>query len=233
MPPTAITSDPVRLAILSAIARAPKGISLKTLSVELGRNHAYLQQFIQRGTPRILPEDIRFALAQRLGIHEETLRHPAPTFLAESSPPPLEPARKGLIPNSSPDDFLTIDAIDHPSQGGDVLPWSVPKSLFPAPFPSDALKLVRLSSLPQNTASQGEMVIIDTSDQDAMRAGLFALDQGDHIRVRHLEQVSATADDIIVSGFHDQQYHAASSALTILGRVVFQATLFPHLPAES
>ncbi|MEK9861296.1 MAG: hypothetical protein VW554_07250, partial [Alphaproteobacteria bacterium] len=105
--------------------------------------------------------------------------------------------------------------------------------LFPAPFPLDALKLVRLSSLPQNTASQGEMVIIDRSDQDAMRAGLFALDQGDHIRVRHLEQVSAKTDDIIVSGFHDQQYTVASSALTILGRVVFQATLFPHLPAVS
>jgi len=233
MSPSAISSDPVRLAILSAIARAPKGTSLKKLSEELGRNHAYLQQFIQRGTPRILPEDVRFALAQRLGIHEETLRHPAPTHLAESSPPPLQPATKGLIPNTSPDDFLTIDAIDHPSQGGDVLPWSVPRTLFPTAFPLDALKLVRLSSLPQNTGSQSEMVIIDRSDQDAMHAGLFALDQGDHIRVRHLEQVSATADDIIVSRLHDQQYHAPSSALTILGRVVFQATLFPHPQSSS
>jgi len=226
MSPTATPTDPVRLAILSAIARAPKRTSLKKLSEELGRNHAYLHQFIHRGTPRILPEDTRLALAHRLGIHEETLRHTMPFEMAEAAPPPLQQAQSDAASPSSHEAFLTIHAIDHPSQGDHILPWSVPASLFPKPFSVNALKLVQLPSSSWNSSASSDMVIIDTSDLDAMRAGLFALDQGNHIRVRHLEQVSASAEDIIVSGLHDQQYQTLPSHLSILGRVVFQASLF-------
>jgi hypothetical protein len=114
------------------------------------------------------------------------------------------------------------------AQGDHILPWSVPASLFPRSFSVTALKLVQLPPSSWNSITSSDMVIIDTSDLDAMRAGLFALDQGNHIRVRHLEQVSASAEDIIVSGLHDQQYQTLPSHLSILGRVVFQASLFPQ-----
>lgn len=41
--------------------------TLKSLSGELGRNETYLSQYIQRGTPKILPEDVRSTLARLLG----------------------------------------------------------------------------------------------------------------------------------------------------------------------
>lgn len=44
--------------------------SLAALSRMIGRNAAYLQQFVRRGTPRRLPEDERLALAQHFRVDE-------------------------------------------------------------------------------------------------------------------------------------------------------------------
>jgi phage repressor protein C with HTH and peptisase S24 domain len=55
-----------------------QGLSMGDLSKNvLGRNHAYLQQYLERGVPAKLPEDMRLLLAPALGIDEEELReHP-------------------------------------------------------------------------------------------------------------------------------------------------------------
>lgn len=49
------------------------GESLAALSRLIGRNPAYLQQFVRRGSPRRLPEDERLALAQYFNISERLL----------------------------------------------------------------------------------------------------------------------------------------------------------------
>ena len=69
------SSDPVRRELLDAIARSPNTTNLKQLSIDLGYNHSYLHQFILRGSPRVLPEQTRYALAKLLNIAEEKLRH--------------------------------------------------------------------------------------------------------------------------------------------------------------
>jgi phage repressor protein C with HTH and peptisase S24 domain len=55
-----------------------QGLSMSDLSKHvLGRNHAYLQQFLERGVPAKLPEDMRALLAPALGVEESDLRdHP-------------------------------------------------------------------------------------------------------------------------------------------------------------
>jgi len=55
-----------------------QGLSMSDLSKHvLGRNHAYLQQFLERGVPAKLPEDMRALLAPALGVAESDLReHP-------------------------------------------------------------------------------------------------------------------------------------------------------------
>ncbi|MFN3519432.1 MAG: peptidase S24, partial [Sphingomonas sp.] len=52
---------------------AARGISLSELSRLLGRNLAYLQQFVRRGTPRRLAEADRRVLAQFFGVDETLL----------------------------------------------------------------------------------------------------------------------------------------------------------------
>lgn len=59
----------------SALARLAeaRGVSLTALSRMIGRNAAYLQQFVKRGSPRRLDERDRRALAAFFGIDERQL----------------------------------------------------------------------------------------------------------------------------------------------------------------
>ena len=50
-----------------------QGRSLASLSTMIGRNAAYLNQFVNRGTPRRLPEDERRHLAIVLNVDEREL----------------------------------------------------------------------------------------------------------------------------------------------------------------
>lgn len=49
------------------------GTSLSALSVEMGRNVAYLQQWVTRGTPKFLDPDDRLWLAKRFQVSERQL----------------------------------------------------------------------------------------------------------------------------------------------------------------
>jgi phage repressor protein C with HTH and peptisase S24 domain len=49
-------------------------LDLKNLSLAIGRNHAYLQQYLMRGSPRELPETARHGLAPLLGVSPDDLR---------------------------------------------------------------------------------------------------------------------------------------------------------------
>jgi phage repressor protein C with HTH and peptisase S24 domain len=68
--------DSVRELVVGRLAEI--GETLKSASEKLGRNHAYLQQFVQRGTPARLPEDVRRDLAALMGVDEDALRGEAP-----------------------------------------------------------------------------------------------------------------------------------------------------------
>jgi transcriptional regulator with XRE-family HTH domain len=65
------TTEQVRVT-LERLA-AERGDSLADLSRMIGRNAAYVQQFIRRGTPARLSEDDRLKLAQYFGIDEREL----------------------------------------------------------------------------------------------------------------------------------------------------------------
>jgi hypothetical protein len=60
--------DPVRKLIRE---RVP---NLKEMSLALGRSHSFLHQFLTRGTPVKLPEDVRKLLAEKLSVSEDLLR---------------------------------------------------------------------------------------------------------------------------------------------------------------
>jgi phage repressor protein C with HTH and peptisase S24 domain len=62
-------------------------LSLSEVSIKLGRNHAYLQQFLERGVPRILPEAVRPALAALLQVEESALRGETPAGAVAPSRP--------------------------------------------------------------------------------------------------------------------------------------------------
>jgi len=64
--------DAARSAIVSRVAEL--GLSLSELSLKVGKNHAYFQQFIKRGVPNRLPEEVRGQVAEILGLDERLLK---------------------------------------------------------------------------------------------------------------------------------------------------------------
>lgn len=66
--------DEVRKLILETAQEL--GLDLKELSLKLGKNHAYLQQYVKRGSPKRLHADDRAALAKLLHLPETALGAP-------------------------------------------------------------------------------------------------------------------------------------------------------------
>lgn len=66
--------DKVRKILVDTVTE--RGANLAELSRAVGRNHAYLQQFVKRGVPAELPEKIRLKLALLLEVDERVLRTP-------------------------------------------------------------------------------------------------------------------------------------------------------------
>src|SRR5438270_4088142 len=53
---------------------AERGMTMKQASERIGRNQAYLQQFLERGIPSALPEEARERLAEILAVPPDELR---------------------------------------------------------------------------------------------------------------------------------------------------------------
>jgi phage repressor protein C with HTH and peptisase S24 domain len=71
--------DTARLTIVSRVAEL--GLSLSELSLKVGKNHAYFQQYVKRGVPTRLPEEVRGRVAEILGIDERILKEPSSSSL--------------------------------------------------------------------------------------------------------------------------------------------------------
>ncbi len=69
----AIRNDPLRLKLKDLLRR--KGLTLAAASLALGRNKAYLQQYVERGSPAVLGYRDGEALGEMLGCDPAEIRH--------------------------------------------------------------------------------------------------------------------------------------------------------------
>jgi hypothetical protein len=85
-----------------------KQLTLSEASKKIGKNHAYLQQFIKRGVPTKLPEGVRRDLAELLGLSERELggERPRKGYPREDTESSVD---GDLGRNSSGDTILEID----------------------------------------------------------------------------------------------------------------------------
>ena len=206
---------------LDIIKNHPDKPNLKSMSIALGRNPAYLHQFIHRGSPRVLPEQLRHRLAAILGIDERLLRQNQPSATGEF--------------NEDTDtlaSLLSINFLDHPSQEtAHSQPWFLPDELLRKNGVSST-KSIRLAVVGDTTADHvinpGDVVMLDLSDKSPHRAGYFGIDGGDHVRVRYLETAETTSPvKLLIS--HDSKsggYVTEKKGINILGRVIFHSRMF-------
>ena len=77
--------DSARSLIVSRVAEL--GLSLADLSLQVGKNHAYFQQFIKRGVPARLPEEVRGRVAEILKVDERQLKIARSDVSLPAAPP--------------------------------------------------------------------------------------------------------------------------------------------------
>lgn len=87
--------------------------NLAEVSRAIGRNHAYLQQYVRRGTPRFLPEDVRDALAEHFRVSADGLR--PQRWVRKPRAETARPFASLRSPALTPEPYPTVTA---PTAGG-------------------------------------------------------------------------------------------------------------------
>jgi len=89
LPSDRTPTDPVRVLLQQLVAE--RGIGFGPLSRAIGKNHAYLQQFMAGRTPRVLPAAVRTALGRYFAIDPEQFRPPDERVLSPLAQRSIDP----------------------------------------------------------------------------------------------------------------------------------------------
>lgn len=193
--------DSVRKLLSGLIA--DRGLNLSDVSKKLGKNHAYMQQFIKRGIPEKLPEDIRSKLAEMFGIDEHLLGAPLRRAQSQSiqavvaNPPYL---KEYAVKGGGAYGGGMLDDGDW-QQGGEptqevIAQWALPPSYvrneLNLSFDTADIISVRGDSMDDGSKfglSSGDRVIVDRADRDPSQGAIFAVWDGSGVIVKQIEPV--------------------------------------------
>lgn len=197
---------------------AERGEDFAGLSRLLGRNPAYIQQFVRRGTPRRLAESDRRTLARYFAIPEAMLGGPEDEVLA---------AGKGLVPVgrtgvrvSAGPGAIPQDEQERPYFAFDER-WL--RNLTAAPVSDLTVIRVEGDSMAP-TLSDGDDILIDRADcRDRLRDGIYVLRVDDALVVKRLalhpigRRVTVQSDNPAYSDWPD----CGLDEIICIGRVVW------------
>jgi hypothetical protein len=201
----------------TALARliGERGEDYAGLSRLIGRNAAYIQQFIKRGTPRRLAEADRRILARYFGVDEALLGAP------DTEPGPgLRP-----VPRLDVDAAAGAGAFDGNESGGGHIAFDPAWLRRVARGAPDQLSIIRVagdSMMP--TLADGDDILVDRGDTAArLRDGIYVLRLEGALVVKRLalnpaaRTLSIRSDNPAYPGWPD----CDPAAVDIVGRVVW------------
>jgi hypothetical protein len=199
-----------------------KGVDYAQLSASIGRNPAYIQQYIKRGSPRRLGEQDRARIAAYLGVSEALLGGPA---LRVAAPTPRARGRDlVLVPK------LAIGASAGPgaSVDGEAVEGEVafdPRWLRDLGADPRALSIIRVegdSMAP--TLGDGDDILVDGGDAAArLRDGIYVLRMDDVLMVKRIARAPGPGRVSVIS---DNPHYRSwddlpLSAIRLVGRVIW------------
>ena len=167
----------------AALARlaAARGESLSALSRMIGRNVAYLGQFVGRGSPKMLPERERDLLARFFGVDPRVLGAP-------------EREESGVaVP------YLAVAASAGPGRavtGEGVIraDWIAREALRAAGIaPGDASLIDVAGDSMAPTLCDGDRVLVDRADRTP-GTGIYVLREGDALSVKRVRRRGAEVE---------------------------------------
>ena len=187
-----------------------KGKNLRSVSIAIGKNEAYLHQFVHKGSPVRLPEEDRRKMADLLDVDEQELTD---INLPSNVAPSLKHAKTSLIEMISPN-----------SVSGTIGFLSFPPADFSnmTSASADAVKAIRLtgdSMAP--TLKDGDYVLVDTAVQSFATDGLYLLDLSNNLVVKRLQQINSEELLILSDNAHYKSTSAQIQDIRIAGKVVY------------
>jgi len=159
---------------------AERGEDFAGLSRMLGRNPAYVQQFVRRGVPKRLKEEERRKLARYFSISEALLGGPAEELRA---PDGLVSIQRHPVFASAGPGAIVNEGYGKPYFGFDER-WL--KSLTATP--SSSLSIVRVEGDSMSpTLNDGDDILVDLGDcGERLRDGIYVLRVDDALVVKRL-----------------------------------------------
>lgn len=209
-----MTDEEARSALQQLIE--DRGEDYAGLSRLLGRNPAYIQQYIKRGTPRRLGEEDRRLLARYFGIDEAGL-----------GGPPARQASTGLVAVGRYDAAAAAGAGAF-SDGREVSPHLAFDREWlrrVARGGPDQLSIIRVQGDSMNPLlADGDEILVDRSDGAArLRDGVYVLRMDEALVVKRValnpaaRTVSIRSDNPLYPGWPD----CPLAAIDVVGRVVW------------
>jgi hypothetical protein len=194
-----------------------RGEDFAGLSRMLGRNAAYIQQFVRRGVPKRLKEEERRNLARYFSISETLLGGPP----GDAAPLGglISVTRHPVSVSAGPGAIVTEDA-GKPYFGFDER-WL--KALTPTP--SERLSIVRVQGDSMSpTLNQGDDILVDLGDAtERLRDGIYVLRADDALVVKRLalhpmgRRVTVQSDNPAYPDWPDCELEQ----IQIIGRVIW------------
>ena len=214
------TPEEVREAIRNRIAE--RGLDMKALSLQLGRAHSYLQQFLNRGTPRELKESDRAKLAEMLGLDETELGASPKLRLVSDNPA----AKFTLVPEYN----AQVSAGGGAENGHErvVAQWPFQPNYIRNYLGLDhadlAIVEVRGDSM-EPTLQSGDRVLVNTSDKQISQSGIFVMYDGGGTVIKRVDkQVGNNETVTLISDNRiHPPYQVNLANLNVIGRVVWVA----------
>lgn len=197
-------------AALARLVAASAGESLSSLSRLLGRNEAYLQQFVKRGSPRRLAETDRALLARYFGVDEAVLGGPGGAAPPARVAVPRLDARAAAGPGALNDGERPVDAIDFPPRLLRSLGVRGAASLIEAQGESMAPGI-----------ADGDLLLVDEGDRRVTaRGGVFVLRVDGATLVK---RAARRGGALVVTSDNPAAPPVDAAAAEIVGRVVWQS----------
>lgn len=212
--------DPARARLVALSAE--RGVSLSALSGLLGRNAAYLQQFVRKGSPRKLEENDRRTLAEFFGVDEVELGAPAretvvtvgagaPARTADWADIPRLPLGASAGPGTVALDPVPIDRLRFSGR------WLRQQGLEPG-----MLSVIEVEGdSMEPTLRDGDEILVDRAPRP-LRSGLHVIRLDDVLLVKRLEPGPSGTLLVISDNPAYPRMERARADVAVLGRVVWK-----------
>lgn len=213
---------------LDFLIRSSNRDTYASIAALIGRNHAYIQQFIRRGTPKALKEQDRRKIAQHFGIPEQELGAPTP---------PSSPASRGAEAQENSialDDYVFVGIYDANgasqsllTENGQACPQLAFRRSWIEPnyrIPGDEMTVITMrgdSMSPELV--DGDQILLDLSCKSPSTDGLYAFQQRKSVQVKRLSinPVSGYATMQSDNPKYESWPDCPIDEIQVLGRVIW------------